>query len=203
MTINLALTGRFCDNRNCMKAIQCIVVAVGVAIASSHVYGAETFVIDSKKSKVSFLIKNKPPNAAEDQDVAGSFSDFSGEVVFDDADSSKSKVTIEVKTDSVDTENKKRDEHLKNQDFFKVKEFPKMTFKSTKVVKNKEGKYEIEGDFTLLDKTKTVKVVFDPSSDNGGKTSFQIKRSDYGMSFRVPDTADEVDITIEIVGTKK
>ncbi|MEZ5324296.1 MAG: YceI family protein [Verrucomicrobiales bacterium] len=186
-----------------MRIIRFIVVAVGVAIATTHIYGADTFVIDSKKSKISFSIKNKPPNAAEFQDVAGSFSDFSGEVVFDEADPSKSKVTIEVMTDSVDTENKKRDEHLKNQDFFKVKEFPKMTFKSTKVVKNDEGKYEIEGDFTLLDKTKIVKVIFEPTSENGGKSSFQIKRSDYGMTYRVPDTADEVDITLMIVGTKK
>ena len=101
------------------------------------------------------------------------------------------------------TANKKRDDHLRNQDFFKVKEYPKMTFKSTKVMKKKDGNYEVEGKFTLLNKTRTITVVFVPSGSDGGKTSFQIKRSDYGMTYRVPDTADEVDVTLEIVGRKK
>ena len=107
-------------------------------------------------------------------------------MVFDEAAPSNSKVEIEVNTSSVDTGNKKRDDHLRNQDFFKVKEYPKMSFKSTKVTKKGDGKYEIAGKFTLLDKTKDITVTFERSSENAGKTSFQIKRSDYGMKYRVP-----------------
>ena len=186
-----------------MKTIHFILPTIGVALAMASAIAADTFEIDSKKSKISFSIKNKPPKASEFQDVPGSFGEFSGTVVLDKADPSKSKVEIEVKTASVDTANKKRDDHLKNQDFFKVKEFPKMSFKSTKVSKTDDGKYEIEGNFTLLGKSKKINVTFEPSGKNGGKTSFQIKHSDYGMTYRVPDSADEVDITLEIVGKKK
>lgn len=172
-------------------------------LVTSVAVGAETFAIDPEKSVIGFKIKNKPPNAREYQDVPGSFEKFSGNVVFDKEDPSKSSVVIEVDTASVNTENEKRDDHLRNQDFFKVKEFPKMTFKSTKVTKVDDGNYKVEGEFTLLDKTKKLTVIFEPTTDNGGKTSFQIKRSDYGMTYRVPDTADEVNVTLEVVGRKK
>ena len=72
-------------------------------------------------------------------------------------------------------------------------------FKSKSVKKADDGKFEITGDLTLLDKTKEITVTFEKTGDNAGKTSFQIKRSDYGMKYRVPDTADEVDITLDIV----
>ncbi len=181
-----------------------ITMLAALAISSGSVFAADTYEIDSKKSKVTFKIMNKPPKATKASEVPGSFSDFSGTVVFDKADPSKSSVKMEVKTASVDTGNKKRDDHLRNQDFFKVKEYPKMTFKSTKVTKKGDREYEVEGKFTLLDKTKTIKVTFVPSNErDAGKVTFQIKRSEYGMTYRVPDTADEVDVTLDLVGKKK
>lgn len=168
----------------------------------SSLSAADSYAIDPKASKISFVIKNKPPRATEVQDVPGSFKDFSGSVVLDKENPSKSSVSIEVKTTSVDTGNEKRDDHLRNQDFFKVKEYPKMTFKSTKVTKDGDN-YKIEGDFTLLAKTKKIEVTFEPKGESGGTAKFQIKRSDYGMTYRVPDTADEVNVTLEMVGQKK
>ena len=164
---------------------------------------ADSYNIDSKKSKVTFKIRNKPPGAKEFQEVPGSFKDFSGIVVFDSKNPSKSSVQMEVKTTSVDTKNRKRDKHLRNQDFFKVKEHPTMSFKSTKVKKTSDKNYEVTGNFTLLGKSKPITVKFEVTGESSGKTSFQIKRSEYGMKFRVPDTADEVDVTLEIVATKK
>lgn len=174
-----------------------------IALAASGLQAAETLKIDSKKSKVAFTIKNTPPGASEASDVPGSFTDFSGTIAFDDAEPAKSAVEMEIKTTSVDTGNEKRDAHLRNQDFFKVKEYPTMKFKSKSVKKTDDGKFEITGDFTLLDKTKEITVTFEKTGDQAGTTSFQIKRSDYGMDFRVPDTADEVEVTLEIVAATK
>ena len=78
-----------------------------------------------------------------------------------------------------------------------------MTFKSTKVSKNKDGDYDVTGDFTLLGKTKSISILLKKDSDATGTTTFQIKRSDYGMKYRIPDTADEVDVTIKFVGVKE
>jgi polyisoprenoid-binding protein YceI len=175
------------------------VLALNLSAASA----ADDYKIDTEKSEITFKIMNKPPNAATATEVPGKFTKFSGKATFDNADASKNSVEVEVETSSVDTDNTKRDDHLKNQDFFKVKEHPKMTFKSTKVKKNDDGDYDVTGDFTLLGVTKSISIVLKKDGDNTGTTTFQIKRSDYGMKYRIPDTADEVDVTIKFVGKKE
>jgi polyisoprenoid-binding protein YceI len=167
-------------------------------VAASHSFAAETIKLSPETAAVTFTIKNKPPGGSGFDDVPGKFKEFEGEIVFDPAAPAKSSVAIEVKTASVDTANEKRDDHLRNQDFFKVKEFPSMTFKSKSVAKNADGNYEVDGTFTLLGKSKDLKVTFEPDGEGGGKTSFTIKRSDFGMDFRVPDTSDEVAVTIKV-----
>jgi polyisoprenoid-binding protein YceI len=179
-----------------------IASALAVALNLSSAAAGDSYKIDPDKSEITFKIMNTPPKASKASEVSGKFTKFSGTAVFDKADASKNSVEVEVETSSVDTGNAKRDSHLKNQDFFKVKEHPKMTFKSTKVTKNKDGDYDVEGDFTLLGKTKSISLVLKKDGDASGTTSFQIKRSDYGMKYRIPDTADEVDVTIKFVGKK-
>lgn len=186
-----------------MMKLKPITALLALAFSLSNALAADTYTIDAEKSEVTFKIMNKAPGAAEASEVPGKFTKFSGTVKFDAADASKNSVEVEVETTSVDTGNTKRDDHLRNQDFFKVKEHPKMTFKSTKVKKNDDGDYEVEGDFTLLGKTKSISIVLKKDGDNTGTTSFQIKRSDYGMNYRIPDTADQVDVTIKFVGKKK
>jgi len=177
--------------------------ALALALATAGIHAAETLKIDPKKSKVTFTIKNKPPGASEAADVPGLFKDFSGTIVFDEANPAMSSVEMEVKTTSVDTADKKRDAHLRNQDFFKVKEFPTMKFKSKSVKKSGDGPFAVTGDFTLLDKTKEITVSFEKTGEQAGKASFRIKRSEFGMDYRIPDTADEVDVTLEIVAVAK
>jgi polyisoprenoid-binding protein YceI len=120
----------------------------------------------------------------------------------DPADPSKNAVKVDVQTASVDTANAQRDDHLRNPDFFKSKEFPTMSFRSTSMTKTGADTFDVKGEFTLLGKTKPLAVTFKLTGPHAGKTSFRIKRSDYGMTFRLPDTADEVDVTLEIAGVK-
>ena len=180
-----------------------ITSALAAALSLSSAAAGDRYEIGSDKSEITFKIMNTPPKQTKASEVSGKFTKFSGTAVFDRDDASKNSVEVTVETSSVDTGNAKRDSHLKNQDFFKVKEHPKMTFKSTKVSKNKDGDYDVEGDFTLLGKTKSISIVLKKDGDATGTTSFQIRRSDYGMKYRVPDTADEVDVTIKFVGEKK
>ena len=182
---------------------QTLIAALAVSLLGAGVSGAADYAVGPEKSKVTFKIMNKPPGAKKASEVEGKFEAFSGSVSFDKSAPEKSKVEMEIKTTSVDTANEKRDAHLRNQDFFKVKEFPTMSFKSTAVKKAGDGKLEVSGDFTLLGKTKPVTVTFELTGESSGKASFQIKRSEYGMTYRVPDTADEVDVTLEIVGVAK
>ena len=78
-----------------------------------------------------------------------------------------------------------------------------MTFKSTAAQKTADGTYTIIGNFTLLGKTKPVTATFKKTGENAGTATLKLLRSDYGMKFRIPDTADEVNVTLELVGTPK
>jgi len=184
------------------KTITAACAALALALTTVHPAGAaETYKIGPDNSKVLFKIDNKAPGASDYMSVPGSFKEFSGTWVMG-TDPAKNSVEMEVQTTSVDTANERRDNHLRNQDFFKVKEFPTMTFKSTSFKKVADDTFEVTGDFTLLGKTKPVKVSFKKTGAHAGTATFRIKRSEFGMTFRVPDTADEVDVTLEIAGAK-
>lgn len=141
----------------------------------------------------------------------GRFNKMGGTFNIDAADPSKSVIDISIETDSVDTANTNRDKHLKNGDFFSAAEFPAMTFKSKSFSKTGEGTYNVVGDLTIRGKTKEITV---PVTDTGrGKarngevagfeTKFNIKRSDFGVSFMVgPGLSDDVMILFSAEGGK-
>jgi len=180
-----------------------IAITMACAALTLPVVAADTFQIGPDKSKVRFTIKNKAPGKTAPEEVPGSFGDFSGTVAFNAQDPTKSSVQMEIKTTSVDTGIPKRDDHLRSADFFKAKEFPTMSFKSTAAKKASDDTYEITGDLTLLGKTKPLTATFKKTGENAGTATFTLLRSDYGMKFRIPDTADEVNVTLELVGTPK
>src|SRR5689334_19812187 len=68
--------------------------------------------------------------------VKGVFEKISGTLNLDDKDITKSKVDVSIDTASLNTNIKKRDEHLRSPEFFDVAKYPAMTFTSTKVEKN-------------------------------------------------------------------
>ena len=180
-----------------------LAITLALAATACAALAADTFQIGPDQSKVRFTIMNKAPGAPAAESVPGSFGDFSGTVLFNAQDPTKSTVQLEIKTTSVDTANAKRDDHLRSADFFKVKEYPTMTFKSTAAKKIADDTYEITGDFTLLGKTKPVTANFKKTGDNAGTATLKLLRSDYGMKFRIPDTADEVNVTLDLVGKTK
>jgi polyisoprenoid-binding protein YceI len=116
-------------------------------------------------------------------------------------------ITVEAKSEKVDTNNEKRDTHLKGPDFFDVKQFPDLSFKSTSAKKIDDTTFEVAGDFTLKGVTKpitvTVKKIGEADTKMAGyrtgyDTSFTIKRSDYNMPGMVGPVGDEVTIFVSI-----
>ena len=113
--------------------------------------------------------------------------------------------------ESVDTKNEKRDQHLKNADFFNAKQFPVMTFKSTKV-EGSGDTYKVTGDLTLHGVTKPLTLEIKKGGEakgmegeirGGGETKFAIKRSDYGMNFMQGPLGDEINIVVSLEGVKQ
>jgi polyisoprenoid-binding protein YceI len=185
------------------KALSVLAVSL-VSICS--VQAADTFAIDPVHSSVVFKIRHMKL-----ADFYGRFNDISGAVSFDKEDAAKSSVNAEVKVESVDTNNEKRNQHLKSPDFFNAKQFPVMSFKSTKVEKSGDD-YKVTGDFSLHGVTKSITVDFKKVGEGkgmqgetriGGATEFTIKRSDYGITFMPDGLGDEVGIILSLEGVKK
>src|SRR2546427_1722244 len=87
----------------------------------------QTYEIDPVHSRVEFTIRHMFSK------VTGSFGKFQGSILYDAAAPASSAVKAEIDASSIDTNNEKRDGHLKSPDFFDVGEDPSLTFTSTKV----------------------------------------------------------------------
>lgn len=176
-------------------------------LAAGSASAADTYAVDGVHSSVSFMISHAGISM-----IHGRFNDFSGEFTIDKGDPSKSSFSLSIKVDSVDTNNEKRDEHLRAPDYFDTKQFPTLTFQSTSV-KAVKGGYEVLGDLTLHGVTKPVtimlkggdKVVEFPKGTPriGFLSNPAIKRSEFGMTTALDALGDEIQINIGVEATKK
>ena len=121
----------------------------------------------------------------------GNFTNFSTNVIWDEENPTRSSLSAEIYTNSVFTNNKKRDNHLKSKDFFNTQKYPKITFKSTSIHEVEDG-YEATGLLTIKNITlvTTIPVAFiGIIKDNQGKehigleATFTINRQENGMTF--------------------
>ncbi|MDB5311818.1 MAG: hypothetical protein JWO38_6020 [Gemmataceae bacterium] len=141
----------------------------------------------------------------------GRFKDISGSFTLDPANPATTAFSLTAKTDSIDTDNVKRDEHLKSPDFFNVKQFPAISFKST-AVKPVDGGYQVTGDLTIHGTTKAVtfnllggRAAEFPKGvqRTGFSTELVLKRSDFGIDKLKEAIGDDVYVSISFEGTKK
>jgi polyisoprenoid-binding protein YceI len=110
--------------------------------------------VDRAHSSVSFDIKHLIVST-----VHGNFTEFNGTIDLDEKKIESSKISFNVKTPSITTNNEKRDGHLKSPDFFDVAKFPEAKFQSTALKKKGKDEYEMQGDLTIHGITK--KATFD------------------------------------------
>jgi polyisoprenoid-binding protein YceI len=142
--------------------------------------------------------------------IPGRFSDFSGNFTID-PDAAKCSFALTIKAESIDTNNAQRDTHLRSPDFFNVKQFPAITFKSTGVKAVKDG-YEVTGDLNMhgVPKPITFTLVGGKKAEfpkgvqrTGFWTELNIKRSEFGMDKFTDMLGDEVHVAVTFEGTKK
>ena len=125
--------------------------------------------------------------------VRGEFTKVNSTLHWNKDDPAKTTIDLKIDAASINTNNEKRDTHLKSADFFDVQKCPEITFKSNKVQKESGDKYKVSGDLTLHCTTKpvTLDVAF---TDQPVKTPFgttvyaasasgKIKRSDWGLNW--------------------
>ena len=148
----------------------------------------------------------------------GTFHDFEASVEADPNDLTTADIQLAIDVASIDTRNEDRDNHLRSADFFEVEKFPKMTFKSTNIVKKGDGEYDVTGDLTIRDTTRPVTIAV--TSEGQGKDPWgnevagfsgegKLKRSEFGLTYNAAlETGgvligDEVKISIEIEAQKE
>ncbi|MBX7104560.1 MAG: YceI family protein [Gemmataceae bacterium] len=177
--------------------------AVLTAMLGATPATADDYVVDNTHAAANFRVSHLGLSW-----TYGRFKDISGTFTVDPG---QAKFELSAKADSLDTDNAKRDEHLKSPDFFNTKQFPLISFKSTSAKANDKG-YEVTGNLTLHGVTKPVtinliggrKAEFPKGVNRTGYTGeVSIKRSEFGMNKFAEAVGDEVIVTFSFEGTKK
>ncbi|HPF15800.1 MAG TPA: YceI family protein, partial [Planctomycetota bacterium] len=169
---------------------------------------AGTYAIDNVHSTVLFRAKHMDVSYSY-----GRFNELSGQFVLS-PEEGKSSLQIKVVANSVDTNSKKRDDHLRSPDFFNVKQFPEIRFESTKFEKKDDTTYAVTGKLSFHGETKEVTVDMDfTGARDGGpqmgfrgglETQLEIKRRDYGMDTYPDDMiSNDIRLTIALEGVRK
>jgi polyisoprenoid-binding protein YceI len=138
------------------RSVVAVVLALSLALASAAQASPATWTIDPAHSQVGFSIRHFFSK------VPGSFTKYSGTIVYDAEKPASSSVKAEIEATSISTNNERRDNHLRSEDFFYVEKYPTITFESTKVTPVGDGKLMVEGNLTMRGVTKpaTLDVTF-------------------------------------------
>lgn len=141
-------------------------------------------------------------------DVTGKFTDVTGKILFDEKNPKNSSVDVVINIKSLETGLPKFNKHLLGEDFFDAKKFKTAKFVSKKITVTGKNKAKIQGDLTIRGITKTV--VLDTVLNKVGENPFNkaptigltakttIKRSDFDISYALPNVADKVDLIIQV-----
>ncbi len=166
-----------------MKKLSIVIALFSLALVQAQT----TWNFDPAHSSIRFTVDHMVIS-----EVEGQFSTYEGSITATEDDFSDAKINFVIDVNSVDTNNEKRDAHLKSADFFETSKHPKMTFVSTSVEKIKDGKYNLKGKLTLHGVTKEIALAMtyggttkDPwgNTKAGLKVTGVINRSDFGLKY--------------------
>ncbi len=167
---------------------------------------APSYEVDASHSSVVFKIQH-----AGVSNFYGRFTDIDGAWTFDPADPSTARFNFSVPTRSVETDNNRRNEHLKSGDFFNAAQFREITFESTSVKQVSGDMYEMTGNLTLMGETRKITAELQwlgtgemrGATLGGFEARFSIDRTDYGMDFMVGPLGRDVDLIVALEGRQQ
>ena len=187
-------------------------IFLSLALSAVGVF-AQSYDIDTAHSGASFTVKHMMVT-----NVSGRFSNVQGKIAVDEKNLGKSSIEATIDVSTINTNEPKRDGHLKSPDFFDVAKYPTMTFKSSKIYKA-GGKFLVEGTLTLHGVSKPVTLTIDEFSPEvtpapgkivrGAVAKTKISRKEFGLTWNKTIEAggvvvgDEIAITLEIEATRK
>jgi len=170
-----------------MEKIKYVILFALTILMGNSLAQTSTWKIDPVHSKIGFSVRHLIIS-----EVEGRFNSFEGSVTTDKEDFNGGKIEFSAKTNSVFTDNTRRDNDLKSTNFFDAKKYPEITFKSTSFEKIEGNKYKLKGDFTIKGITKPIVLnvtyggaIKDPWGNMraGFKITGKINRFDYNLKW--------------------
>ena len=187
-----------------MRLASRVLLAVSL-LTPAFAIAADNYKVDSVHATVIFKVSHLNVGNAY-----GRFNEPTGTVVLDKENPSNSSFTFEIDVNKIDTASEKRDQHLKNPDFFDAKQFPTITFKSTKVEASGDD-FKVTGDLTLHGVTKSITVNVKKTGESqtqmgyrtGWEAHHDLKRSEFGMTGLQGAVGDDVHLIISYEAIKQ
>jgi len=190
-----------------MKILPASALGLAFAVLLAPRAGAETYRFDPAHSAIGFSVHQFLGT------TKGRFTKFSGTINLDREHPEKSSVEAKIDVNSIDTGIKKRDDHLRSEEFFNVAKYPAMTFKSREVKRTGPESGDITGDLTMHGVTRPVtlhvKLAAPIAGDNSRweVTTVPLKRSDFNLMFSsgaetMSGISQQVSLNITIVASK-
>jgi polyisoprenoid-binding protein YceI len=147
---------------------------------------AGKWTLDKNHSNVKFTVTHLVVS-----EVEGNFKVFDGTMENGKDDFSDARINFTVDVSSIDTDNEKRDNHLKGDDFFNAEKYPTMKFESTSMTPLGDNKYKLAGNLTIRDVTKAANfnvtyggsIVSNGTTKVGFRASTTINRFDYNLKW--------------------
>jgi polyisoprenoid-binding protein YceI len=160
-------------------------VLAGLFLAGTT-FAADKYELDPVHTRIGFTARHLMIN-----NVSGRFTEFTGNILYDEQDLSKSTVSVKIQAASVNTENKMRDDDLRSANFFDVAKYPEITFQSSRFEKQGDG-YLCIGTLAMHGASKEITIPFtvlgkikDPWGNTriGLEGEFRIDRRDWGLTY--------------------
>lgn len=196
-----------------MKQRWFVIVFTVAALVAPVWAAAVEWEVDKAHSSITFTIRHMVISK-----VHGRFTDFDAHLLVDEVDPTQSSIRVVIRAGSINTDNPRRDEHLRSADFFDVARFPEIVFQSTRVEKKGENGYILYGKLTLHGVSRDIAIPFLASEkirDVYGKergaveAQFTLDRKDYGLNWsKVMDNGgllvgNEVTVSLGLEAVKK
>lgn len=165
---------------------------------------ANNYVIDNSHTKVGFEVTHMMISTVE-----GQFKEYKATFEYDDKTKTLKNVSAKIDVASIDTANQKRDNHLRDPDFFDVKKYPTMEFVSTEAIQINPGEEKpLKGKLTMKGVTKDVVLnvkyigrIKDPWGNEriGFEAKTKINRKDYNITWQKLIETGGVVVSDEVV----
>lgn len=146
-------TGLIVMNTNVQPApgLFLVLMVFHLAAGTAPLHATPALRIDPTHSFVGFKVRHMGIAS-----VTGEFKEYEADIALDPGDLSTLRTTAVIETASIDTDNDRRDNHLRSDDFFNAEEFPEMRFESREVRLTGEGTFELVGDLSIRDTTQEI-----------------------------------------------